>query len=347
MKTSATNKKVGELLTDIRNKTLIPRPEFQRRLVWSNTHKSAFIQTVLEGYPFPEIYIAAGEVDLDTGKRTVMLVDGQQRLTTLKQYFEASPELRLSNKITPYLQLTKEEKIKFLEYEVVIRDLGKIPIDTVIEIFRRINSMNYALNAMEVQNARFDGEVKQFAEKLAQHPFFHDRLVFYTNEIKRMGDVRFALSIIITVMSNYFHRDSEHENFLRQFNDEFEEKDCLEDRFERVFKFIDKCKFSQDSRVWKKADLFTLLVEVYRALIKENKLLEPAEVGERLRKFYELVDRSGQQEKEIEIEGEHRRIFEYYTATRQATNDRITRINRGKILQDVIDGKFTFSEKQD
>ena len=345
MKTSATNKKIRTLLTDIRNEVLIPRPEFQRRLVWSNKHKSAFIQTVLDGYPFPEIYIAAGEVDPDTGAGTEMLVDGQQRLTTLKQYFEASPDLRLSKEITPYSELPKGKKIDFLEYEVVVRDLGKIDMAEIIEVFRRINSINYALNAMEIQNARFDGEIKQFAEKLAEHPFFHNRLVFYTNEIRRMGDVRFALSIIITAMSDYFHRDNEHEDFLRQYNDEFKEKGYLEDGFERVFKFIEKCEFSQDSRVWRKADLFTLLVEVYKALIKENKPLEPTEVGKHLRKFYELVDKAGQQEEEIEQE--HRRIVEYYTATRQATNDRMVRINRGEILQDVINGKFEFGKKQD
>ena len=93
MKTTPTSRKIGDLLTDMREKTLIPNPEFQRRLVWSNKHKNAFIKTVLGGYPFPEIYIAAGKVDLDTGKRTVMLVDGQQRLGTLRQYNEGSEDL--------------------------------------------------------------------------------------------------------------------------------------------------------------------------------------------------------------------------------------------------------------
>ena len=61
MKTTVTSRTIRELLTAIRNETLYPRPEFQRNLVWSNKHKNAFIRTVLDGYPFPEIYIAAGE----------------------------------------------------------------------------------------------------------------------------------------------------------------------------------------------------------------------------------------------------------------------------------------------
>ena len=81
MQASASNRRIRALLKDIRTGALVPNPEFQRRLVWSNKHKSAFIETVLFGYPFPEVYVAAGEVNPDTGEGTEMLVDGQQRLT--------------------------------------------------------------------------------------------------------------------------------------------------------------------------------------------------------------------------------------------------------------------------
>ena len=46
MKTTATNRKVRELLTQLREGILIPRPDFQRRLVWNNKDKSAFLGTV-------------------------------------------------------------------------------------------------------------------------------------------------------------------------------------------------------------------------------------------------------------------------------------------------------------
>ena len=343
MKTTATNKKIGELLTDIRNKTLIPRPDFQRRLVWSNKHKSAFIHTVLEGYPFPEIYVAAGEVDLDTGKRTVMLVDGQQRLTTLNQYLMGSSDLKLSKGIPLYSKLLPEEQLAFLEYDVVIRDLGNIDMAEIIKVFQQINSVNYALNAMEHHNARYDGEIKQFAEKLAKYPFFKNRLVFYINEIQRMGDVRFMLSLIITVMSTYFSLDREHESYLNHYNNEFEEKEKLESQFEKVFQFIDECGLPENSRAWRKSDLFTLLIEIHKALFKEEKNIKPVEVGKRLQQFYNLVNKSAQTDEEIGTE--HSRIQEYYITTIQGTNSRTNRINRGKIIQDVINGDFKFGKK--
>lgn len=114
MKTTATNRKIQELLTALREGRLEPRPEFQRRLVWTNKDKCAFLQTVLHEYPFPEIYVAAGEVDLQTGEGKEMLVDGQQRITTLHQYFVGSSDLRLGKDIPVYIDLSKEEKERFL-----------------------------------------------------------------------------------------------------------------------------------------------------------------------------------------------------------------------------------------
>ena len=343
MKTTPTSRKIGDLLTDMREKTLIPNPEFQRRLVWSNKHKNAFIKTVLGGYPFPEIYIAAGKVDLDTGKRTVMLVDGQQRLGTLRQYNEGSEDLVLSKGISPYNKLTDEQKEAFLDYDVVVRDLGKIGMSEVIKIFEQINSVNYALNAMEHHNARYDGEIKQFAEELSRHAFFKNRLVFYINEIRRMGDVRFMLSLIITVMSTYFSQDREHESFLIHYNDEFEEKQRLKTEFDEVFHFISECNLPDDCRAWRKTDLFTLIVEVYRALFKEEKNIKPLEVSIHLLKFYDLVDTSTKTNSDLEKE--HTVIQEYHNAALQGTQNRTNRIKRGKIIKDVINGEFSFNPK--
>src|SRR4051812_8209 len=158
MKTTATNRKIRELLTRLREGKLIPRPDFQRRLVWSNKDKSNFIETVLLNYPFPEVYVAADEVDLETGEGKELLVDGQQRLTTLRQYFTASPDLVLYGGIKPYADLTKDQKEAFLQYDVVVRDLGLVEIDVLRAVFRRINATRYALNAMEIHNSRFEGE---------------------------------------------------------------------------------------------------------------------------------------------------------------------------------------------
>lgn len=328
MKTSATNRKISGLLTDIRDKKLIPRPEFQRRLVWSNKHKQAFLDTVLSGFPFPEIYIAAGDIDPLTGDRTEMLVDGQQRITTLNQYFTASADLKLST-VKPYADLSDDEKVEFLEYEVVVRDLGKKSITDIKQIFTRINSTKYSLNAMELHNARFDGRFKQFGEQVAANAFFTRHRAFTPGAIRRMDDVRFALVVIVTMLSTYFNRDDELEEYLSRYNDEFAHEDEVKDTTEKVFKFVETLKLPAKSRAWKKADLLTLLVESERLINRDGLELNPTATGQALAEFYRAVDSAPR-------EGGDRDVVAYHLAAVQASNDRVSRVTRGRILRDVM-----------
>jgi hypothetical protein len=330
MKTVATNRKLRELLVGIRTGTLVPRPEFQRRLVWANKHKVALLQTVMAQYPFPEIYIAAGDVNAETGEGTEMLVDGQQRITTLYQYFSASTELRLAGDLSPYADLTPEEKLAFLEYDVVIRNLGKLSTPEIKEVFQRINSTNYALNAMEIHNARFEGAFKSFAERMTLHPFFDEHRIFTASDIRRMGDLRYLMTVIITMLSTYFNRDDELESYLKTYNDEFERDGEIQERLNAACSFIERCAFSPKMRVWKKSDLFTLLVEVDRALHRNAPEPSVEVVSYNLSSFYDLIDELN------DLEEPRSELVQYYKASLQATNDRSSRIRRGEIIAGIL-----------
>jgi hypothetical protein len=319
MKTTATNRKIRELLTQLREGNLIPRPDFQRRLVWNNKDKSAFLETVLLNYPFPEIYVAAGDVDVETGVGKELLVDGQQRLTTLRQYFTASPDLVLYGDVKPYANLTKEEKEAFLQYDVVVRDLGLV-------------ATRYALNAMEIHNSRFEGEFKAFGEAFAQRPFFENHRVFGASEIRRMQDVRFALTLGVTAMSTYFNRDDELEEYLGRYNDEFPARPDIERELDTALEFIDEMGFPSTSRLWKKADLFTAAVEIHAAMFKRHIPIRPADAALALRNFYGKVDN-------VELRGEPESApSRYYKAALQATNDRSSRVIRGEIVRGLLEG---------
>lgn len=331
MKTSATNRRIHVLMTALRAKSLVPRPEFQRRLVWTNRHKERFLITVLMEYPFPEIYVASGDVDPNTGEGTEMLVDGQQRITTLYQYFAGSEDLQYRD-IRPYADLSNDEKMSFLEYEVVVRDLGRKSIQEIREVFERINSTQYSLNAMEIRNARFDGALKKFAENLSENDFFVYNNVFRTNDIRRMGDLVFCLTIVISVMSGYFNRDDSIEEFLSKYNDEFYQWEELQDNLNEVFQFIERCKFSASSRVWRKADLLTVIVELYLAMHRRDEKLSARRVGSALKSFYKTVDAIRDDDARDKV------ASVYYKAALQGTNDRVNRVRRGEIVQGVIEG---------
>jgi len=336
MRTLSTVKTLGELLTSIKNKSLIPDPEFQRKLVWTSKDKKKFLETVLNGYPFPEIYIAAGSVDLETGEATQLLVDGQQRMTTLYQYFLGIDDLRLGRDIKSYSNLSKEEKLAFLEYQVVVRNIGKISIDEIKNIFERINATSYSLNAIERHNSQFNGELMTFAKDLAQNSFFESHRVFSSNDIRRMNDVTFVLTLIITLMYTYFTREDMLEKYLSNYNDEFEQKEQIAQEINEVINFIERCSFDNRSRIWKKSDLLTLLVEIHKATAKKKSKLVPSDVKRALESFYNKVDIFSSSGREDDDPIVQKDVTEYYKAALQGTNDRTSRIKRGEIIAKIL-----------
>ncbi|MFZ1700209.1 MAG: DUF262 domain-containing protein [Pyrinomonadaceae bacterium] len=343
MNTSASNRRLRLLLTALNSGALQPRPEFQRRLVWNNSDKLAFIQTVLEDFPFPEIYIAIGELDSETGEGTELLVDGQQRLTTLNEYFKDSTELkygmsRYGKEIAPYSTLTEDEKTAFLEYQVVIRDLGKLEAPKVREVFERINSANYALNAMEIHNARYAGAFIETAAKVVENKLFSKMKVFTTNDIRRMQDVRYGAVLVATVMSTYLNLDKGLEDFLEKYNDEFPASAKVARDLRSVLAVIKLMGFEPKSRVWRKADLFTLIVELYRVGFRRSIQIDVNRSESRLKAFYSRVD-------EEQGDSEDLMIKTYFLSAFQGTNLRANRIRRGEIIQKQLDPNYDIDRK--
>lgn len=331
MKTAPESRKIASILKSLREESLQPTPDFQRRAVWTSKDKIAFIDTILKGYPFPEIYVASGEVDTETGEAIELLVDGQQRVRTIDEYFKGTKPFARTQQITRYKDLEDDEKKNFLNYDVSVRNLGIINIDDIRAVFQRMNATSYDLNDMERFNAAYLGEFKQFCERLAQDDFFVEHRVFSALDIRRMKDVSFIASLTATMMSDYFHRDDEVEDYLEHYNEEFEEAETLDGRYRTVFDAMNQMGLERDSRAWKKADFYTLFIELDRAINRENIALEPVEVGARVRDFFEQVD--AMRNEDAVPEGT---VGDYFNATLQSTNDRAYRARRGRAIRSVI-----------
>ena len=328
MDTSASNRRLRTLLTGIRSGELIPRPDFQRRLVWTNKDKCLFIQTVLEGLPFPEIYIAAGRVDSKTGEGSEVLVDGQQRITTLYQYFTDSKDLRLPNSILKYSEMEESAQIEFLEYKVVVRDLGALPIEEIKKVFQRINSTSYGLNAMELNNSRYGGAFKSLAEWLSRQGIIEHMRVFSVNDVRRMNDVRYCLAILASVMGPYFNRDKELEAYLSKYDESIPDEDGVRSNLTETLRLIEIMNFPSDSRASKKSDFFTLFIELHRCIVEEKLKIDPSIVRSDLDAFYLSVDSASPEDDSD--------AGRYYKASLQASNDRASRITRGQIVSGIL-----------
>jgi hypothetical protein len=285
------------------------------------------MDTILKGLPFPEIYLANGPVDVDTGEGQQLLVDGQQRVTTIYDYFVGDPKT-YGTALPSYASLDPDRKREFLDYDVTVRDLGTITTDQVVEIFRRINSTKYSLNEIEVNNAVYTGAMMSLAQSIAEHDFFEKNRVFRPTDIKRMGDVRFALLLIITIMAGYFDRDELLEKYLSGYNEGFPAAPDIAADLNLVFDFIDECGFDRNSRIWKRSDIFTSIISINRKF-NDNVDLTPSDVIERLENFYADVDDQGMTSTSVPVSI-------YAKAAIQASNDRINRVRRGVIVEAVL-----------
>ena len=165
----ANNEKIVEIYQKLQSGRLNIAPEFQRKLVWRRQHKIEFIETILKNFPFPEIYLAPEKVDIDKLELRDMVVDGQQRLTAIKEYILGTGAFAQPSSISSFAQLDSRAKEDFLNYEVSIRYLKNASPEQIKEIFQRINRTDYSLNRMERFHAAWgDSELLCLAKQVIE-----------------------------------------------------------------------------------------------------------------------------------------------------------------------------------
>jgi hypothetical protein len=129
-----------------------------------------------------------------------------------------------------------------------------------------------------------------------------------------MQDTRFLLTVVVTLLSAYFNRDDEIEDWLKRYNDEFSHGPEVQKELDQVLAFIEAMSLPSTSRAWKKADLFTLLVELHRILFRDKVHLSPRIVAERLQGFYQHVDNFSEtttQERDVESDRYYKGVATY------------------------------------
>jgi len=156
------------------------RPEYQRRLRWSDKQKSLLIESLLLNVPIPPVFLYESEL----ARYEVM--DGQQRLSTVSEY--------LSNEFP----LTGLENLGFLRGKRyrelpprIRRGLDRASISAIVllhesqsqqgdasavrrYVFQRLNTGGKALNAQEIRNSFYSGPFNDLIIRLARIPEFCD-----------------------------------------------------------------------------------------------------------------------------------------------------------------------------
>lgn len=326
----ATNKKIIELYNMMQDGTLIINPDFQRNLVWNDKHKENFIDTILKELPFPEVYFADGDIDLTEKSSTTLVVDGQQRLSTIHKYISESEDLILKN-LKFFSDLSDDEQTAFFDYNVVVRDLGRINIDKIKEIFNRINSVQYALNAMEINNALYEGDYINTAKEISANCNLSRLEIFNVNQYARMEDLEFILLVMTTLEAGgYFTRIKEIETYIKQYDNDYPNKDLIKDDIISVINLLLDVNLNLDSIWFRKSSFFTLIVELIK--FKREKGYLPDQNGLYNTLIHLEEEIISNKNKEVETN----KFAEFYNYIYQGTTNRKARIVRGELLEEYL-----------
>jgi hypothetical protein len=170
-------------------------PPYQRESsVWSLEKQQLFIDSLLNGYDVPKIYLHDLRGKHPTKVYTV--VDGKQRLTTiwrfLKNELPLAPDFRVEEANLPelppnvrhpvagqvYSELDKPwQAVLRSTYLAVVLIQNATP-DDIEDLFSRLNN-GEPLNQAETRNA-MGGELVQLIREVAQRPFFKERVKLST-----------------------------------------------------------------------------------------------------------------------------------------------------------------------
>ncbi len=146
LKYTVRSREIVDLVAAMRSARLTLSPYFQRNLVWRDSHRRDFIDTILKGYPFPQIFLARGPIDLDTMESSQAVVDGQQRLNAIRDFINGN--LDVAGKL--FKELPAREREDFLKYEVPVIDFDLDVGDPRLkDVFHRLNRTYYSLSAIE------------------------------------------------------------------------------------------------------------------------------------------------------------------------------------------------------
>lgn len=326
IKPSVTNPTIADIYQLIESGKLILRPDFQRKFVWTHEHQEEFIDTILNGLPFPEIYVSQGDIDISTLKTTRNVIDGQQRLTTIRNYIEGKHDKK-PTKVPLYQSLSDDKKRELLSYQIVMRDIGKVDEETVREIFRRINLTKFKLEDIEIHNAVYDGFFIQTAKTILESISLEKYGVLKESEFTRMADLHFMLLVMATLENGgYFAQDKEVENMIAEYNDEYKNKDHMIALLIKTFAVITDLDLPLDSMWFRKSNFFTLVVEIAKNINTIPKKLE--DLRERFLSLEENVIGS---KKDTASE-----FNKYYSYMFQATHGRTARVTRGEFVENYV-----------
>ncbi len=299
-------------------------PDFQRKGgIWGPVKESQLIESILMRLPLPAFYFDGSD------ENNWLVVDGLQRLTTLKKFIiEESFQLAHLEFLThlegrKFRDLPIEFQRRIEETQIVVYVIKPgTPEDVKYNIFKRINTGGEPLTPQEIRHALNQGLPARFVAELAQIPAFRKA----TGNINpdRMLDRDFVNRFVAFYLTPYTKYEPDLDTFLnrgmrRLKDDDVNLNKCKSDfekAMETAYLIFEKYAFrKQFARNERRKPLSKALFEVWSVAL--------AKLSDEERKI--LVKRKRQVEKAfIQVMNEDEGFLNAIT---QATGDK-TRVSK-------------------
>jgi len=172
---------------------------FQRSFVWTKPQMDRFIESLLLGYPIPGIFL------IKQADKRYLVLDGQQRLSTLRHFEDGlydSKEFVLRNVAKRFKDLTYKSlpddlrrvfDDTFIQATIVSTDGTTESLESIYQIFERLNSGGTQLTPHEIRVALFAGVLMDYVEEMNRGKDWRE---LYGKRSKRLRDQELVLRII-------------------------------------------------------------------------------------------------------------------------------------------------------
>ena len=325
-------------------KELNMKPPFQRNPVWVTRQKSYLIDTILNEFPIPEIYMQ--ETINEKGKAKYIIVDGQQRIRSILEFLAG--EFSIDAKDSPdyadmsFDDLNSDQKKGMYKYNFVIRILPDVADPKLREIFQRLNKNTVALNKQELRQATYWGPFIKTMNKLSDKAIWSELDIFSANDIRRMLDVEYISELAIVFLYGAQNKKQNLERYYQINEEEFEEQQDITEIFDVVLSEIHKILPEINKTRWrKKSDFYTL----FSVFGKHHMILplssdKRQKASELLIKFGKELDYFVKTDKENIEKIETSENVKIYGKGIRATTDLKSRKSRSEGLEKTIQEVF-------
>lgn len=233
-----------DLISMLERKELVINKDYQRgNGIWPDFAKSYFIDTILENYPFPKIYLYQA-FDKTSDRPIKEIVDGQQRVTTLVDFYRNKFALTSASKKysgMKFSELPEDARRKFISFQVETSTIYSASRAELLEMFRRMNAYTSPLSSAEKRHATFQGKFKWFiVEKADAHAELLELYGILTSKVlARMGDAEFIADLAVVLDRGITSKSaSVIENIYKTYDSEFASESEFDFKIDYFFSLL-------------------------------------------------------------------------------------------------------------